>query len=56
MYIGKTTAGINLHSFLFRWTTEILSRGLILGRYLVVTGNESKMQYICKSIGGFDKI
>ena len=47
---------IILHSFLFRWYTEIISTNLSLGRYIVITGSESKMTITCKRVGGFDKV
>ena len=54
--ISKITTGIILHSFLFRWLNEIISNNLSLGRYLVITGSESKMIITCKHVGGFDKV
>ena len=54
--ISKITTGIILHSFLFRWLTAILSNNLSLGRYVVVTGSEGKMEITCKFVGGFDRV
>ena len=48
--------GIILHSFLSRWANVIIMNNLSLGRYVVITGSESKMLITCKFIGGFDKV
>ena len=54
--ISKISTGIILHSFLFRWLNEIITNRMSLGRYIVVTGAETKMTLTCKLVGGFDKV
>ena len=54
--ISKITTGIILHSFLFRWVTEMLTNNLSLGRYIIITGSEGKEKITSKFVGGFDKV